>query len=55
MNLKIHVKRRGKNFTHHIEIILVSSMKLDIEEANEYVYHYSDDIISDEVAKQMTK
>lgn len=35
--------------------MFVSSMKLNIEEANEYVYHYSDDIISDEVAKQMAK
>ena len=30
-------------------------MKLNIEEAIEYLYYYSDDIISYEVAKQMTK
>lgn len=33
--------------------MFVSSMKLNIEEANEYVYYYSDDIISDEVAIKM--
>lgn len=35
--------------------MFVSSTKLNIEEANEHVYYYSDDIISDQVAKQLAK